>query len=83
VALKKLKNREGSALAWMICVSPINIPAPSGETLQVTASIGLAEADSTETVECLLQRVDEALYQSKRMGRDRVTVAGIGITLSE
>ncbi len=46
-----------------------------GQNFQVTASIGLAElhgeADSLET---MLSRSDEALYQAKESGRDRVVV---------
>lgn len=41
----------------------------------VTASIGLAYADSGESPDRVLKRADEALYQSKKKGRNRVSVA--------
>lgn len=40
---------------------------------QVTASIGIAEYQTGETLEQLLRRCDEALYAAKRAGRNRVT----------
>ena len=42
----------------------------------VTISIGLAHWERGETPACLLGRADQALYASKRGGRNRVTVAG-------
>jgi diguanylate cyclase (GGDEF)-like protein len=42
----------------------------SGEPL--TASIGVAVADISDTVDTLLARADRALYQAKRQGRNRV-----------
>ncbi|HLI96381.1 MAG TPA: GGDEF domain-containing protein [Candidatus Baltobacteraceae bacterium] len=42
----------------------------SGEPL--TASIGVAVADVSDTVDTLLARADRALYQAKRQGRNRV-----------
>jgi diguanylate cyclase (GGDEF)-like protein len=41
-----------------------------GEPL--TASIGVAVADISDTVDSLLARADRALYQAKRQGRNRV-----------
>ncbi len=42
---------------------------------QLTLSIGSATGTYT-TAEQLLQQADEALYESKAMGRDRITIAG-------
>jgi diguanylate cyclase (GGDEF)-like protein len=39
--------------------------------LQVTASFGVAEIESPDTVESLLQRADKALYNAKRTGRNK------------
>ena len=42
---------------------------------QPTLSIGVAEGDAaSDELETLLQHADEALYRSKRLGRDRVQV---------
>jgi diguanylate cyclase (GGDEF)-like protein len=44
--------------------------------LRVTASFGLAliETESSLTLEQMIDRADQALYQSKRDGRNRITV---------
>jgi diguanylate cyclase (GGDEF)-like protein len=54
------------------------VASPLRETLTVTASIGVASADTLAdfghlTAERLLAQADAALYRSKRQGRDRVT----------
>jgi diguanylate cyclase (GGDEF)-like protein len=43
------------------------------EPIRVTASIGIAMKDPGDTVASLLKRSDEALYLSKRAGRNRVS----------
>lgn len=49
-----------------------------GETLQVTASIGVASigVGHTETADALIRAADRALYRAKTSGRDRVVLAG-------
>ncbi|MCW8885081.1 MAG: sensor domain-containing diguanylate cyclase [Motiliproteus sp.] len=44
-----------------------------GQHTNVTASFGLAEYDHHESSENLFKRTDEALYQTKSQGRNRVT----------
>ncbi len=44
--------------------------------LPVTISVGLAQ---DEDLEIAIKRADEALYQSKKRGRNRVTVAGVAV----
>jgi len=42
---------------------------------QVTASLGVAQFASVENAETLVRRVDMALYEAKKSGKNRVTVA--------
>ena len=51
--------------------SPVDVPAG---TFTVGVSIGLRLASSGESVEQILRDADEAMYLSKRAGRNRVTV---------
>ncbi len=41
-------------------------------TLKITISLGVTQQEEGETVEDLLKRSDEALYEAKRNGRNRV-----------
>jgi diguanylate cyclase (GGDEF)-like protein len=53
--------------------------AYNGATIHVTASFGVAWlTPSTDSVEGLLRRADEALYSAKFSGRDRVEYAATG-----
>lgn len=45
------------------------------DALQVTASIGVAQHRPDETLEEMFERVDKAMYQAKRTGRDRTICA--------
>jgi len=44
----------------------------------VSASFGVAQAGQGESVSSLLKRVDEALYQAKNLGRNRVVLSAAG-----
>ncbi len=46
-----------------------------GESISVTASVGLASAQPLWTVDDLVTRADEAMYSAKSRGRNRVEVA--------
>lgn len=52
------------------------ISLPDGQTLRVTASIGAAALAGDETIDQLIIRADEAMYQAKQSGRNRVCLAG-------
>lgn len=53
---------------------PFKIPS-SDLSLEVTCSIGVAMSGEKGSSEVLLKRADEALYQAKRDGRNRVVTA--------
>jgi two-component system cell cycle response regulator len=46
----------------------------SASNFQVTCSIGVVESRSQDTIETLLQRVDDQLYTAKQKGRNQVAV---------
>jgi two-component system cell cycle response regulator len=55
-----------------VCASPFMVSGVP-QALDVTVSIGVAAATtSDDSVETLLKRADEALYEAKRTGRNRV-----------
>ncbi|WP_207476190.1 PleD family two-component system response regulator [Arenibaculum pallidiluteum] len=57
---------------------PIVVTAPVGR-ITVTISIGVAVThDVSDSVEMLMKRADDALYQAKREGRNRTVSAGEG-----
>jgi two-component system cell cycle response regulator len=45
------------------------------ETIGVTCSIGVAEWKPSDTLDALMRRADIALYEAKRLGRNRVIAA--------
>ena len=45
-----------------------------GDAVHVTVSLGVAELASEQTPEALLNRADQAMYEAKRLGKNR-TVA--------
>ena len=44
-----------------------------GETISVTISVGATEASSDDSIETLVKRADQLMYESKEAGRNRVT----------
>ena len=53
------------------------------KTIGITCSIGAAEWEPGDTVDTLLRRADVSLYEAKRLGRNRVTVADSFILSNE
>lgn len=58
-------------------VAELCVETPNGE-IRLTVSIGVAAGRVQETMEQVLEHADEALYQAKAQGRDRVVVYGGG-----
>lgn len=59
-------------------VAAVPVPADK-KRLQITASFGVADTLSAESIEGLIQAADEALYAGKRSGRNIVCIAaGLG-----
>jgi diguanylate cyclase (GGDEF)-like protein len=51
-----------------------------GPAIQMTVSVGLAEAQATDQQwEDVLRRADEAMYHAKQHGRNRVGVYGVDV----
>ena len=44
------------------------------DTIPITASFGVSEFDSTQTIEATIKRADKALYLAKEKGRNRVCI---------
>lgn len=58
-------------------VESTSVELPDGRTLGFTVSLGVAEyADASGSLEDLIKMADNALYQAKRNGRNRVECAG-------
>lgn len=78
VILPKAKIEDCSAVAHRIrreiAIQPIRIS--SEDRIHLTASLGLATFPTdVKSEEALLRRADQALYQAKKMGRNRVCLA--------
>jgi two-component system, cell cycle response regulator len=72
---KAVALRVGERLRKIISLKPFNAGVKSGP-LSITVSIGVAAFEgSDDSMEGLLKRADDALYQAKRDGRNRVTPA--------
>ena len=76
VIIPRITNRRAQFLAErlrsIISEQPFLDPL-STKTAQVTVSIGMAQALPEDKAQALLDRADDALYQSKKSGRDQVT----------
>lgn len=71
-------DEEGAALVLgelLTEVARVRVPLEAGRSVAVTLSVGIAISDSGSEAAELLKRADEALYTSKRGGRNRVSVA--------
>lgn len=74
---------QGAAVAAesvRVAISRIRVPLPDGKGLRVTASLGVASSPScSRDPDGLYAVADEALYDAKQAGKNRVGVAGPGV----
>ena len=72
----QLKGAELLAETLRVAIETINIEA-NGVRLKVTASIGVAvKRFDEETMQAIQQHADQAMYEAKRGGRNRVSTFG-------
>ena len=56
---------------------PFAYDGPDGpRSVTFTVSAGIAESHAGDTVDSVVKRADEGLYQAKKRGRNRVVVQG-------
>jgi diguanylate cyclase (GGDEF)-like protein len=59
-----------------VALAALSVPVDNG-SINVTASLGVAEKRiGTQSVDDMLHASDDALYEAKRSGRNRVVTAG-------
>ena len=56
-------------------IDDLRVRAPEGELVRVTSSFGAASYPSYDGVEAVVRAADEALYEAKRSGKNRVATA--------
>jgi diguanylate cyclase (GGDEF)-like protein len=59
-------------------IEAMSVPTPLGP-IRATVSGGIAYATGSETIQSLLIRADEALYEAKSSGRNRVKLSNFGL----
>lgn len=69
MSLYQAETRVCGALDSMIASRPYS---EAGEPIPFTLSVGLAEFSAGDTARSVVQRADEALYDAKRQGKNRV-----------
>ena len=59
-----------------LAISKARVELPNGRMLKVTASVGVAVKADLTSPEELIAAADDALYEAKRAGKNRVVAAG-------
>ena len=75
----ELAGAEQVAKRLRATVAKLEVPRPGGESLRVTASFGVAVSGAVTSPEELVAAADDALYEAKRAGKNRVVAAGATI----
>lgn len=78
LVLLKTDMKQASELADRLRREVAALRFTSDPALRVTISIGMATFRSGETLDALLARADEALYEAKDSGRNRICLASEG-----
>jgi diguanylate cyclase (GGDEF)-like protein len=73
----RLANASRAADTIRRALEEIEVVAPDGTTVGVTASFGVAEFPTYASAEALLAAADAALYQAKRAGKNRVATSTV------
>lgn len=74
IAVNVDKNLLSSIAHRMLVLVEQSILILGSDNIRVTVSIGATLAEPEDTVETLLERADDLMYQSKADGRNRVTI---------
>lgn len=75
VIMPDSKLEEGKLLADRLCQTiASHVFEVSGSILRITASFGVTNFLSEDTLDCAILRADQALYSSKQTGRNKVMI---------
>jgi two-component system cell cycle response regulator len=75
-----ITTRRANEIRVLISNEPV---VSDSTTTSITVSMGVALAESGETVDSLLHRADTALYQAKRNGRNRVEISATSLAAAQ
>jgi len=76
IVLSEAELKQAGTLAANLCQAVSLHRFKSGtHRIDVTISLGVSQKKDNETAELSIKRADKALYQSKKDGRNRVTLA--------
>jgi len=67
-----LRQAERRLRMLVASLATANLETPTGGSLTLTLSCGVAEHSAGDTMESLIERADKALYEAKRLGKNRI-----------